>query len=528
MRIPGSAKRIISDALQSEAFQTQIYQKAKALLEERKKSAEMEKAASRYQNFFNNLALEKTLLDAARRPAPVMQDPLTESERWISGAVQGLGALLGARPQFTSGAARDYAALKQDAAARQYQADTNQYNQDQNLARVRAGILENRLGKGERMADQAQAALESTDASLGQLELGRLTDKLAGVQARQQERRQLEQLREQLAMKSQADMALEQLKQGEEMSRLRDLAQMFKSSGLNDADATSQAVMALYGDNIGRAATPEASIRVAELNRQGRALVADAQRAVASINKAARDNATAGQQAVAEAQRRTALEKQMASDLTKALQFEPGPERDQLIQQIKEIYSNIGTEQTKATAFKHDFNDISEQAANRYGVPVDIIDAVIYAESRGRLKAVSPVGARGLMQLMPGTAKQLGVTDSFDPVQNIDGGTRYLAQQLVRFNGRLDLALAAYNAGPGRVAKSNRVPAIKETQDYVAKIMARLGYKYKPGDAVTLPKELLALIMLNLQDKKPAPSPKPKPASGSVAKDNISKFFGGQ
>jgi soluble lytic murein transglycosylase-like protein len=108
-------------------------------------------------------------------------------------------------------------------------------------------------------------------------------------------------------------------------------------------------------------------------------------------------------------------------------------------------------------------------AAQRYGVPPALALAVMHQESRGRQSAVSPKGATGLMQLMPATARELGV-DRLDPMQNIDGGVRYLAQQLKRF-GTVPLALAAYNAGPGRVQQYKGIPPWDETQNYVKTIM---------------------------------------------------------
>ncbi len=98
----------------------------------------------------------------------------------------------------------------------------------------------------------------------------------------------------------------------------------------------------------------------------------------------------------------------------------------------------------------------------------------MWQESRWHEAARSPVGARGLAQLMPGTARELGV-DPDDPLANLEGGARYLRQQLDRFDGDLEKALAAYNAGPGRVEQAGGVPRIRETQKYVAAIMGRLS-----------------------------------------------------
>jgi soluble lytic murein transglycosylase-like protein len=112
---------------------------------------------------------------------------------------------------------------------------------------------------------------------------------------------------------------------------------------------------------------------------------------------------------------------------------------------------------------------------NVYGVNRFVTAAVIKAESNFDPYAVSPKGARGLMQLMPETAKSLGVADCFDPAQNIAGGTLYLATQLRAFNGDLSLALAAYNAGPEAVRKYCGIPPFRETQEFVQ----RVTYHYR-------------------------------------------------
>lgn len=114
------------------------------------------------------------------------------------------------------------------------------------------------------------------------------------------------------------------------------------------------------------------------------------------------------------------------------------------------------------------------ELAARFDLSPTLIEALVWQESRWRANARSPVGARGLAQLMPGTARDLGV-DPDDPFANLEGGARYLRQQLDRFDGDLEKALAAYNAGPGRVIRAGGIPRIRETQNYVVAIMGRLS-----------------------------------------------------
>ncbi len=114
------------------------------------------------------------------------------------------------------------------------------------------------------------------------------------------------------------------------------------------------------------------------------------------------------------------------------------------------------------------------QLAARYDISPALLEAVVWQESRWNASAISPAGARGLAQLMPGTARSLGV-DADDPHANLEGGARYLRMQLDAFGGDLEKALAAYNAGPGRVLRAGGIPPIAETRAYVASIMARLS-----------------------------------------------------
>jgi soluble lytic murein transglycosylase len=119
-------------------------------------------------------------------------------------------------------------------------------------------------------------------------------------------------------------------------------------------------------------------------------------------------------------------------------------------------------------------------AAARYGIPEPLVSALIRVESAFNPRAVSHKGARGLMQLMPGTAAMLGVRNSFDPRENIEGGVRHLRGLMDRFGGDLPLVLAAYNAGENAVLRHRGIPPYAETQDYVKKV---LGYFASSGSA---------------------------------------------
>ncbi|WP_326407608.1 lytic transglycosylase domain-containing protein [Sporolactobacillus sp. THM19-2] len=120
------------------------------------------------------------------------------------------------------------------------------------------------------------------------------------------------------------------------------------------------------------------------------------------------------------------------------------------------------------------YDGLIRRAGEKYAVDPRLIQSIISAESGGNPSAVSSSGALGLMQLMPDTARSMGVTDAMDPAENIDGGTKYFRQLLDQYNGRADLALAAYNAGSGNVDKYAGIPPFPETQAYVRRVLAQV------------------------------------------------------
>ncbi|HMR64310.1 MAG TPA: lytic transglycosylase domain-containing protein [Anaerolineae bacterium] len=122
-----------------------------------------------------------------------------------------------------------------------------------------------------------------------------------------------------------------------------------------------------------------------------------------------------------------------------------------------------------------EFDALIDAAADKYNLDPTLLKAVAHAESNLSAEAISTAGAKGLMQLMDSTAAMLGVTDSFDPLQNVEGGARYLQQMLARYQGNEALALAAYNAGPGAVDQWGGIPPYAETQVYVPKVLQLRG-----------------------------------------------------
>ncbi|WP_332237527.1 lytic transglycosylase domain-containing protein [Sporolactobacillus sp. KGMB 08714] len=129
-----------------------------------------------------------------------------------------------------------------------------------------------------------------------------------------------------------------------------------------------------------------------------------------------------------------------------------------------------GTENT-AKAGSPSYSGIIDAMSKKYSVDARLISSVIAAESGGNPNATSAAGAQGLMQLMPGTARSLGVSNAYDPVQNVEGGTKYLRKLLNQFGGNTSLAVAAYNAGAGNVSKYGGIPPFAETQAYVKRVL---------------------------------------------------------
>lgn len=167
---------------------------------------------------------------------------------------------------------------------------------------------------------------------------------------------------------------------------------------------------------------------------------------------------------------------------------------DHIEREEVEIASESDSTSKKArgwTTGRPGIDNLIKQSGGKFGVDPYLIFCVMEQESHFNARALSPKGARGLMQLMPGTSARFGVRRPSDPAQNIAGGTRYLKQLLEKFNGRIDLVLASYNAGEGAVMKFGRnVPPFRETRDYVK----RISYRYRRTKSPVPAKSEMAIV----------------------------------
>jgi hypothetical protein len=175
-------------------------------------------------------------------------------------------------------------------------------------------------------------------------------------------------------------------------------------------------------------------------------------------------------------------------------------------------YSNWGKSESSVlpsySRNKNAFDHIIKQASQQHGVSEGLIKAVMHTESGFNVNARSPVGAQGLMQLMPATARRFNVSNAYDPYQNIMAGAKYLAWLKKRFNGNTSLILAGYNAGEGNVQKYGGVPPFRETQDYVRRVTSRFNNLYSNGSNIAsdIPSSSQDKIIASSDNYQSAPS----------------------
>lgn len=177
---------------------------------------------------------------------------------------------------------------------------------------------------------------------------------------------------------------------------------------------------------------------------------------------------------IAEKIYRSVTGEQLPDSGIKALQHRPV----QFHGDIKKSAEGVPGVQPSNSSLKrlHRFDPIINDAARRHGVSPNLVRSIILAESAAKERAVSKANAKGLMQLMDATAKDMGVNNSFDPKQNIEGGTKYISKMLQKYGGNVKHALAAYNAGPANVDKYNGIPPFQETQNYVPRVLGYLKH----------------------------------------------------
>lgn len=187
--------------------------------------------------------------------------------------------------------------------------------------------------------------------------------------------------------------------------------------------------------------------------------------------------------------------------------------------QLPSTYNPTTASAPSRSANKNAFDSIIKNAAMRYGVEAALVKAIIHTESAFNPNARSPVGAMGLMQLMPGTARDMGVGNAYNPSQNIDGGVKYLAWLQRQFNN-LDHVIAAYNAGHGNVRKYGGIPPFRETRNYVQSVNARLRTLYRNDASL-----LNAPIATNNMSVNPVSSATPIASSSPAVIGNTGRVY---